>query len=79
MKENIGGFNIPMKNAIFVQHSKGIDQLCEIHDRIMLIDHFLCFDLILQGASIAEFINQVVMGTGLEHFDELDYVGMVDF
>ena len=76
MKENIIGFHIPMHNVVLVQYLKGILQLLEDQQRILLRQLDLFRQQVLKRATIAILINEVKVIGGLEHVIILDNVGV---
>lgn len=79
MEEDIGGLDVPVDDLPAEQLLEGTDQLFEIRNRVILVDHLLRLYLLLQSPPIAELINQIVVAIRLLHLYELYDVRMVYF
>ena len=62
---------------MFGEGGEGGGHLFEIGDGLVLVYHLLAFYLVLEGAAVAELVDQVEVRGGLQHLDEFYYVGVV--
>jgi hypothetical protein len=78
MKQDVCRFDISMQDLFLIQNSKGAHQLNKVRNGLNLIDHLVHSDLVFESASVAKFVNKVIMCGSLKHFNKPDDVWMVD-
>ena len=78
VKQDVGRFQIPMQDVLIVQFLEGTLQLSEYLECFRLSQFSLLLDVLSKSASVAVFIDQVVVVGCPQHFDELDDVGVAD-
>ncbi len=61
MEQDIGGLEVPVQDFLPVQQLESRAQLREYLDSLVLGQTLLAFDIVSQGAAIAELIHQVVV------------------
>lgn len=76
-EKNVIWFNVSMKNVVFAEGFKGVDDLFEDSEGFPFGDFSSLSDEILQCAFIAVFVDKIDVVVGFDHFDEVDDVDVV--
>jgi len=77
-EQDVGGLEIPVQNPGLVKCEVGLPDLLEQLECVGLGDLAPLLDELGEGAAIAVFVDEIDVGSVLEHLLELDDVGVVD-
>ena len=79
MKKYIGGFEISMHDIFVGENFEGLKYLLKILVDFILWEMSVFFDLLIEGASVAVFVEEIEIVDGFEYLDEFDDMGAIDF
>lgn len=73
--EDVIGFDIPVHNVISWQNFEGFNDLPEVDQTLFFREGSLFLHKFIEGASVAELVDEVEVVGSFEHVDVFDDVG----